>query len=116
MFSNWRDPQGRFTLLAAAMALLLLALMTVPLLHGALAVVPLGFGVASLACGIVWWRRRQADRYDLRRLFDEPPASEDQPYEDHIPEGEVSAPYCGWCDECYAPGTQRCRRCNRVLG
>jgi hypothetical protein len=116
MFSNLRGPGGRFTLLAAAIALMLLALMTLPVFRGGLIVVPGGLVVASLGCAAVWWRRRQADKYDLRRLFDEPPLSEDRPYLDHIPEGEDSAPYCGWCDECYPPGTYRCRRCNRELG
>jgi nitrogen fixation-related uncharacterized protein len=116
MFSKLRDPRGKFTLLAAAIALLALAMFTLPFQGTALAFVPVALLLASLVCGVLWWRGRKADQYDLRRLFDEPPPSKDEPYEDHIPEGEESAPYCGWCDECYPPGTYRCLRCKRELG
>lgn len=116
MFSSLRDPHGKFTLLAAAIALLALAMFTLPFQGTVLAFVPILLLIASLICGVLWWRGRRADQYDLRRLFDEPPPSEDEPYEDHIPEGEVSSPYCGWCDECYPPGTPRCLRCKRELG
>ena len=44
------------------------------------------------------------------------PPSEEEPYEDQLPEGEEGAPYCGWCDECYPPGTRRCPGCRRELG
>ena len=70
-------------------------------------------GLAGLWTG---WRRQKAARYDLRRLSDPPPDPPEEPYLDAIPEGEVSAPYCGWCDECYPPGTYRCRECGRELG
>lgn len=116
MFSSFRDPNGKFTLLAAAVAFMALAMFTLPFQGTALAIIPVVLLVGSLLCGVLWWRRRQADRYDLRRLFDEPPPSLDEPYEDQIPEGEEGAPYCGWCDECYPPGTRRCTRCRRELG
>ena len=33
-----------------------------------------------------------------------------------VADDEIGAPYCGWCDEAYAPGTRRCRSCGRRLG
>lgn len=78
--------------------------------------VSLGLGAAGAGCIGVWWSRRRADRYDLNRLWDEPPPSDDAPYEDTLPQGDEGAPYCGWCDEVYPAGTYRCRRCNRELG
>lgn len=116
MFSSFRDPNGRFTMLAAALALLALGLFTLSFQGTAFAFVPVVLLAGSVGCAVAWWRKRQVDRYDLRRLFDEPPPSDEEPYEDHLPEGEEGAPYCGWCDECYPPGTRRCPRCRRELG
>jgi hypothetical protein len=102
MFSRLREPGGSFTLIAGAIACLRLNLV----IAGILAVV-------GLACLWFGWSRSRADRYDLSKLFDSPP---EEPHLDHIPRDEVSAPYCGWCDECYPPGTHRCRECGRELG
>ena len=110
MFSHLRDPRGRFTLLAIGLACLLLAgFAPVPAVCAALV-------AAGLGCIGCWaWRRRQ-DRYDLKRLFDDPPPSIDEPECDTIEPDEIGAPYCGWCDEAYPPGTYRCRQCGRALG
>jgi len=117
MFKELRDPNGRFTPLASAVALFVLAALSLPLMRTRLAVVPLGLLAAGVVNLVLWNRSRQRDKYDLRSLFDSPPPDDrDEPYLDAIPNEEVSAPYCGWCDECYPPGTQRCRRCNRALG
>lgn len=116
MFGKLRDPQGGFSLLASGIALLLLSALGLPAVLGTPWVaLPALVAVAGSACMVSWWRRRKVDPYDLRRLFDEP-FQEDQPYEDTVPDGEASAPYCGWCDECFPPGTHRCVRCGRELG
>jgi hypothetical protein len=116
MFSRFRDPRGRFTLLVSGIACLLLAAFLAPAtLTTPLAALPLGLAVGGIACIVLWSRRRARDRYDLKRLFDEPPPVAEEPYLDQVPEGEVSAPYCGWCDEAYPPGTRRCLRCGRDL-
>jgi hypothetical protein len=116
MFQFLRDPSGRFTLLAGAFALLALAGFTLPLLRTRLVFLPLLLLVAGLACAVVWHRRQEQDRYDLKKLFDTPPPDlYDEPYEDVVEERDASAPYCGWCDECYPPGTYQCPRCRRAL-
>lgn len=116
MFSRLRDPGGRYTLLMAGLALLVLAAWASPMLAaGALAVVPLGLGLSGLACLGAWWRQRREARYDLNRLWTDLPPADEEPYEDALPEGEASSPYCGWCDEAYPPGTRRCLRCGREL-
>jgi len=111
MFKHTREPGGRPTYLMAGIASVLLALWLLPL-GPAWAPASLAFGVAGIAFIGVWWRRRRSERYDLRRLMD-PPPPDDEPYEDTVP--EESAPYCGWCDEAYPPGTRRCRECGREL-
>ena len=73
-------------------------------------------GVSGAGCLVLWWRRKQARKYDLAALYSEPPAAEDEPFEDTVPDDTVGAPYCGWCDEPHAPGTYRCLRCGRALG
>jgi hypothetical protein len=118
MFSKLRDPRGGYTLLAAGLACLVLAgFLGAPLLPGPVGVgIMGGFTAAGAACIWTWWRRRRAAGYDLTRLWEEPSPSEDVPYEDTIPPDEEGAPYCGWCDEAYPPGTGRCLRCGRDLG
>lgn len=116
MFNQLRDPNGNFTLLASAIALFLLSGFSLPLLRTRAAILPLGLAAGAVACLVVWRRRGQRDKYDLRTLFDTPPPEDETPYVDAIPEGEVSAPYCGYCDECCPPGTHRCPRCRRALG
>ncbi|MGV3719811.1 MAG: hypothetical protein ACO1SX_02785 [Actinomycetota bacterium] len=117
MFNQLRDPNGKFTLLASGIALFLLAGFTLPLLRTRAAVIPLGLAAAAVACLVAWRRRGERDKYDLRTLFDTPAPDElETPYVDAIPDGEVGAPYCGYCDECYAPGTHRCPHCRRALG
>lgn len=68
-------------------------------------------GVVALVLGAV---RRRAERYDLSLLWDgrDEPA---EPTHDVIPEDEIGAPYCGWCDEAYPPGVRVCQRCGRDL-
>lgn len=116
MFGKLRDPQGGYSLLASGIALLVLAGWGIlPALGTAWIALPIVVAISGAGCLVAWWRRRRADPYDLRRLFDEP-YREEEPYEDTVPQGEASAPYCGWCDECFPPGTHRCRRCGRELG
>jgi hypothetical protein len=117
MFGNLRGPGGRFTLLMSGLALLLLAAVLLPAAAMArLAVVPAALALTGAACVVVWWRRRKAEQYDLKRLFDDPPAVPGEaPYEDTVAVDEDAAPYCGWCDEAYAPGVRRCVRCGRDL-
>jgi hypothetical protein len=76
-----------------------------------LPLVPFAAGLALLWAG---FRRRREARYDLRGLFEAPPAEEEPRY-DTVPDDEASSPYCGWCDEAYPPGTYRCTRCGREL-
>lgn len=117
MFQHLRDPNGKFTLLASALALLLLAGFALPLLRTRFALVPIALAAAAVACAVIWKKRQREDQYDLRKLFDTPaPDEQDEPFEDRIEDDEVSAPYCGWCDECYPPGTHQCPRCRRALG
>jgi hypothetical protein len=74
--------------------------------------------VAVVAVGYRTWvrrRREREERYDLRRLYDPREPEVEEPFEDTVPEGNVGAPYCGWCDEAYPPGTYRCRQCGREL-
>jgi hypothetical protein len=118
MFDRLRNPRGGFTGLMTGLALMALSgfVLLLPLPRG-LAVVLAGAVFLAGAASILSWRRaRQEDRYDLRRLWDEPPPEPEEPYEDTVPEGDEAAPYCGWCDEAYAPGTRRCHRCGRELG
>ena len=117
MFAHLRDPRGGSTLLMAGVALLALA--------GFAGLVPLPRSIsvwligltaaAGLVCLGLWWRRRQSERYDLSRLWEEPAPPPEEPYEDTVPEGTEATPYCGWCDEAYPPGTHRCKRCSRKL-
>lgn len=118
MFSALRNERGRSSLLMAGIACLALAAaLALTALPGTVRLLlSLGFGVAGVGCIGVWWSRRRADRYDLSRLWEEPPPSGDRPYEDTVAHGDEAAPYCGWCDAAYAPGTYRCPTCNRELG
>ena len=61
----------------------------------------------------VWLRRRRVDPYDLKRLWDDPPADPDET--DELL-SEYAGPYCHSCDEPHAPGTSFCRHCGRKLG
>ena len=87
------------------------------------AVPALVLGLAALFGAWVWWKRRQADRYDLRRLHDTPrtgiydqtPLLPDEVPDDHLIT-EDSGPYCYGCDEAYPAGTRACRHCGRPLG
>lgn len=117
MLSRFREPGGKFSLIAAGVALLILAgfLLMVPL-GGVNLLLSAGVGGAGAVCLWRTWSRERADRYDLKRLFDSPVPDPEEPLLDHVPEDEVGAPYCGWCDEAYAPGTRRCRACGRDLG
>ena len=71
---------------------------------------------AGIACFVVWWVRQRAEKYDLNRLWEEPLPAADEPYHDTIDPNTVGAPYCGWCDEAYPPGTTSCLHCGRALG
>lgn len=117
MFSDFRNNRGGYTSLMAGLACLVLAgfaaLAPLPV-RGRLFLM-LAFGIAGIAGISAWWLRRRTDRYDLSRLWEEPPPAADEAYEDHLPEGEEGAPYCGWCNEVYPAGTYRCRHCGRVL-
>jgi hypothetical protein len=118
MFGRLRNPRGGYTLPAIGLALLLLAAYTGPgfLPGGPAALFPVTLALGGLACLWGGWRARRAARYDLGRLWDEPSPPPEEPRQDTVPEGEESAPYCGWCDEAYAPGTPRCLQCGRELG
>ncbi len=115
MFGQIREPGGGFTLLAAGAACLALAavwlLLPLPAPFGL--VLALGEAAAGAVCVALWAARRRRDRYDLNRLWDAPTPEPEEPLQDTVP--EEAAPYCGWCDEAYAPGTYRCRRCGRDL-
>ena len=117
MFTKLRNPRGSFTRLAMGLAFLALAGIVLFLPLPALGALTLAVAsaVVGLACLWSWWRLRQEERYDLRRLFEEPPPVAEEPDLETIPEGEESAPYCGWCDEAYPAGTYRCRHCGRSL-
>jgi hypothetical protein len=118
MFDKLRGPSGGGSLLLMGIAFLALAgvLLATPLPNGAGIVLAATSAVFGLALAIVWRRREQEAKYDLRRLFETPPADRhvpDEPYEDTVDAN--AAPYCGFCDEVYAPGTYRCARCGRSL-
>ena len=79
-------------------------------------------GLIAAIAAVFWWKRRQADQYDLRRLREAPRTGiydqtallpEEQPEENWVTKD--SGPYCYSCDEAYAAGTSRCRRCGRPL-
>ena len=76
-----------------------------------LALAVAGAGVVALVLGVV---RRRAEKYDLSLLWDAP-LDPVEPTHDVIPDDEVGAPYCGWCDEAYPPGVRVCQRCGRDL-
>ena len=116
MYGQLRGPDGRFTPLAVGAAWLLLGAAALPFIPTPARNVLLALLVTgAVILGVFWWLRSRRERYDLQRLIDEPAATRDEPYRDAIPEDEASAPYCGWCDECYPPGTHRCRSCGREL-
>ncbi len=117
MFSDLRNNRGSYTPLMAGLACLVLAgfAALAPLPGRGRLLLMLGLGVAGLGGIVAWWVRRREDRYDLNRLWEEPLPSEDEAYQDHLPEGEEGAPYCGWCNEVYPAGTFRCRHCGRAL-
>src|SRR5688572_12441490 len=108
MFSRLREPGGGFSLIASGIAFLILAgfavLTPIP---GVNLLISVALAVAGL--GLLWtaWKRSRADRYDLGKLFDAPPPHPEEPVLDATPDDEIGAPYCGWCDEAYAPGTRR---------
>lgn len=117
MSGHFRSPGGRYTLVAAGVALLLLAAGAAALPLGPLGLVlAAGALIAALVCFWRAWAAARADRYDLSRLFDAPPPEPEDPYDDTLPQADAAAPYCGWCDEAYAPGTRQCRTCGRPLG
>jgi hypothetical protein len=115
MFKHTREPGGRLNYLMAGVACIILggiAAGYAPILGlpGWMAGLP--FLLLGLSLITAWWSRRREDRYRLDRLWEEP-VPEDEPLEDSI--ADEGAPYCGWCDEAYAPGTYRCSRCGREL-
>jgi hypothetical protein len=125
MFQNFRDPNGRFSRLSVGVACLLLSGGVLGL--GASlsqfagmssnlpAVLPAALlALFGLSCIGAWWAERRAGRYDLRRLDDAPYPGE-EPHADALEPDETGAPYCGWCDKAYAPGTHRCGHCGRTL-
>ena len=118
MFGRLRSPGGGFTLLAIGVACLALAGLLTPVLLAGTLGMAIAAGLALTGIGFIaaWWRERRRERYDLGRLWAERLPAEEEPYEDTVPEGEESSPYCGCCDEVYAPGTRRCFRCGRELG
>jgi len=113
MFGRLRDPRGKGTLLMAGVALLALAGFLLALPAPAGMVAALAAAAGGIGCLIAWGLAQRSDPYDLRRLGEEPSPPE-EPFEDTL--SEEGAPYCGWCDEAYAPGTRRCLRCARDLG
>jgi hypothetical protein len=118
MFGKLRSPSGGGSLLLMGIALLALAgvLLVTPLPRETGVALAIGCGLAGAALGAVWWRREQEAKYDLGRLFDTPPADRhapEEPYQDTVDAN--ASPYCGYCDEVYAPGTYRCERCGRGL-
>lgn len=110
----FRGRGGRFVV--AGLACLALGGIAVTLALGAASA---ALGMVAVGAALFCFQRAFAasreERYDLRRLFDAPPPEPEDPRCDDIPEGEIGAPYCGWCDEAYPPGTARCRSCNRPL-
>ena len=117
MFEKLRGPGGGVSLLMIAAAFFGLAgmLVTTPLPTTFRFGLGLGAVIAGVGCAFRWWRERREARYDLSRLWDSPLADPDgaEPLEDTVVDD--AAPYCGWCDEAYAPGTPRCIRCGREL-
>lgn len=118
MFGKLRSPSGGGSLLLIGIALLALAgvLLGTPIPRETALTLAAVSALAGIALGVMWWRREREAKYDLSRLFDAPPADRhgpEQPYEDTVEED--AAPYCGFCDEVYAPGTYRCERCGRSL-
>jgi hypothetical protein len=117
MFGKLSDPKPQAALLRCGIACLALAGLSLSLLRS-----PLLAGIGALvgagclgAWGFAAWRHSREGRYDLRRLWDAPPPEPEEPLSDTIPTEEDAAPYCGWCDEAYAPDTYRCTRCGRPL-
>ena len=118
MFGKLRSPSGGGSLLLVAIALLALAgvLLATPLPRESSVMLSALSALAAVTLGAIWWRREQDTKYDLRRLYETPPADRrgpDEPHEDTV--DSDAAPYCGYCDEVYAPGTYRCERCGRGL-
>ena len=118
MFGKLRSPSGGGSLLLMGIALLALAgvLLATPLPRQTGVALAAACALAGVILGVTWWRREQAAKYDLSRLWDTPPADRRGPEEPDIDTVEdEAAPYCGYCDEVYAPGTYRCERCGRGL-
>ncbi len=117
MFDKLRGPSGGGSLLLMGIALLALAgiLLGTPLPQATAIAMAAVSALAGVTLGAIWWRREQEAKYDLRRLFDTPPAdrTQEEPHVDTV--DRDSAPYCGYCDEVYAVGTYRCKRCGRGL-
>ncbi len=107
-------PSKKLFMCGGALLALAAVIVTIPLPGSlALALAVAAAGIVSLAAG---WKRRRDERYDLSLLWEAPPPEPEEPHRDHIPHDEESAPYCGWCDEAYAPGVSVCRHCGRSLG
>ena len=73
----------------------------------------LAFALVVAGCAFVWWRRRQARKYDLNRLFDEDETPPESEYDELVTDD--SGPYCHSCDTPYPAGTRQCPRCRRPL-
>jgi hypothetical protein len=111
---GWFRDGYRFSRVAAGLALLALAGVLAPLFGWQAAAGAAAAGVACLSAGLA----RRRDAYDLKALWDEPPAAEGDlvdPPDDFLAAGEPGAAYCGWCDEPSPPGAHRCRGCGRPL-
>ena len=118
MFGKLRGPSGGGSLLLMGIALLALGgvLLGTPLPPATTITLAAFSAFGGFALIVMWWRREQQAKYDLSRLFDTPPADRhgpEEPYDDTVE--DEAAPYCGYCDEVYAPGTYRCQRCGRSL-
>jgi hypothetical protein len=120
MFRHLRDPGGGASLLMGGLAALALGgfLLLTPLPAPLNLALGGAAGAGGAAAVTAWALRRRAARYDLNRLWEEgaPSREPEEPYEETLAKGEEASPYCGWCDEVYAPGTRRCLRCNREIG
>ena len=70
-------------------------------------------GVVVLFAAGVMVRRKRIDKYDLKRLWDEPLPDPD-PIDELL--DDRSGPYCHSCDEPHDAGINFCRHCGRKLG
>jgi hypothetical protein len=67
-------------------------------------------GVLALVGGVLWWKRRKAQMYDLRYWNVDPPG---EAYDDMV--DEESGPYCFRCDHPNPPGTNFCQSCGQRI-